>query len=254
MQFQTAAVVQPKGRLGAPLDGRDVVVFPFHVAVLHEIVELEMPSLTDVCVWRQELIHPVADAAARELEQRAGIQPRIHDVEPYCLTCFEVVDLPWDGAPRRKALEILALPSELGRAGLSSRAAALATEEQFLYRQDRHQDLVNFGGEDWAGFASWSAVSFEVSPDDSEFARDVIELEIQLQALWCYCNCAEALGSLRSKDYGAVFLRRSARRLSKPNATEHISRRLMREALQKTSRIEDMIEVAIENLASEEQT
>jgi transcriptional regulator with XRE-family HTH domain len=218
--------------------------FPFDVAVLHERHSLEMDSIAQIASWRREHIARSVRAAGNHLAA-SGINCEVIDPDPYCLSVFEVHDLPWPATSRQhRATQLLSMPSML----VSEAGDPLDTDaiETLLDAPNGVLDTADFSlARSHCGFASWAAVV--VFPyRGSAFASRVIDFEIQLQALWCYASNVEAVGAFTNDDYSQAFLRQTLRKLQRPRPTEHTSERQMREAVIRTSRIADIVSLALD--------
>jgi transcriptional regulator with XRE-family HTH domain len=179
-------VLSASAVLSAGSSPHTVYAFPFNVAVLHERHSLEVASLAQIASWRREHIARSVRAAGDHL-LASGVNCEVIDPDPYCLSAFEVHELPWSDTSRRhRATRLLSMPSMLiTEAGDPLDADAIET---LLDTPDGVLDTADFSlAGSHCGFASWAAVV--VFPyRDVAFAERVVDFEIQLQALWCYAS------------------------------------------------------------------
>lgn len=225
--------------------------FPFRVVVVHERHTVVVSSLTDLSMWRSEQIKRASTCVDNHLREELDWQGTVVDESPYCFSAFVVEHGPWtDKATRDNAVRILAIPSLLQRVALRNIDDALSLERQILLGGLEQSDLVSFNLESNLGWASWSAVALWEPSESTELERQLVPLEVQLQALWCYANSVSCGLSPASEEFGERFFRLCFRTFRRPHSTEHISSRLMREAIVKTSRLEEMISCALDALSS----
>jgi transcriptional regulator with XRE-family HTH domain len=214
--------------------------FPFHVVVLHEAHNLVMPDLSAIAAWRQKQIARCG-TATQEAFDRAGLSIAHADHDPYCFTVFVINAGPWaDEVVRGRATHILAMPNVLlaTHDGGESQDRANA----LLGSATPIDDVVDFSltGSHF-GAASWAAVAVSPSTHVTKIAHALVELEVQLQAIWCYSSNVETQGAFVHDDFDYQFLRRVLGKLQRPMPTEPTAVRRLREAIFHTSRIAHLI-------------
>jgi transcriptional regulator with XRE-family HTH domain len=234
------------------VDGlKDLYLMPFGCAVAHEVHRLRCASLTEISVWRSEQIARAQSCTADHLARRTRWAGQPVDPDPYCLSYFDLIAGPWVSTQHLdNALKILANPSELQRRHVTSPDRALATEHALITGDGHDSELVGFScSGSHNAWASWAAVaSRNLDGDGAGIATRIATFEIQLQALWCYAYNVARSGETAGPEFGEKFLRKTLRRLTQPLPTEHVSDRLLREAITKTSRIEQTVNNAIDAL------
>ena len=219
--------------------------FPFDVVVLHETHDLAEFDLPGIAAWRRDQIARCKQATAEHFK-KLGVRVVALDHDPYCFTVFVVNGVPWpDEQLQNRATHILAMPNVLLTGGNGESAEERAAT--VLYSASQINDVIDFSltGSHY-GAASWAAVAVLPTDEFSEVADALVELEIQLQAFWCYASNVEARGAFANDAFDAKFLRRVLSKLQRPAATEHTAVRRLREALLHTSRIADLVASAIE--------
>lgn len=220
--------------------------FPFHVVVLHEQHTLDVSSFTEVAEWRTQQIKrrtsAVSDAASN-----LGVRLAPNDREPYCFSVFVIEQNQWISSEhQRRSAQILAMPTILVQTEFSE---STERPDQLLDSNFRVHGIEEFSlPQSHFGFASWAAVAVTMCGGRRTVIDEIVALEIQLQAVWCYSSNVEFVGSCPDDHFSADFLRRVHRRLVQPKSTEHISLRQMREAIMATSRISETISGAITSL------
>lgn len=228
-----------------------VYVFPFNVAVVHEVHDLQRPNLTDIAIWRSEQIIRAHGCAQQWFEQ-LGWPVSVLDEDPYCLSCFELKSGPWgEHELYDRAVQILSMPSVLSRPAADDYDLAVETERSLLSSSEPIRDLRPFGiAGSHSGWASWAAVAFWDVSAHCDIRDELLHLEVQLQALWCYACNVERRRAPVSPQYGVLFLRNYLRHLQRPRPTEHTSVRMLREELVRTSRILETVSGAVEAVTS----
>jgi DNA-binding XRE family transcriptional regulator len=227
-----------------------LIIFPFMVAILHEVHAVAHPNFTSLAAWRRDQIERRGDAVESYI---AGVDKsmRIASLDPYCLACLVVDDLPMtDDVSKDRAIEILSCPSVLLTDGYDDDELDGDRETQLLTSTERITDARSFGLSDsHFGWASWAGVALHLkNRSQQQLVSELVRLEVQLQAVWCYASHIVGTGRAPSEMHGEDFLRAMRRQLAAPNATEHTSRRLLREAIVETSRVRDIIGDALDAL------
>lgn len=220
--------------------------FPFGVVVLHEAHDLQGLTLSAIAAWRVEQLARCGTAVVDHL-RRLEILAEPVDHAPYCFTVFVVREVPWrEEHLWARLVHMLAMPRAMlspdGTYDQEHRA------ETLLHSHVPIGDVVDFSlTGSHIGAASWAAVS--LLPDDGEtlVAAALIELEIQLQALWCYASNAAERGLCGTPGHEPRLLRQALSRLQRPWPTERTGVTRLREALVQTSRVVDVVRSALDS-------
>lgn len=223
-------------------------IFPFKVVVLHERHVFTDCKLGDIAVWRESQIKRCT-SAAQDYLVKLGYHLHVVDTDPYCFTCFVIKRYSANDRLRHRATQILSTPSTLledGTANASYKAEALLHSESQLH------EILDFSvSGSHFGAASWAAVAISPNKSDTRIEDALVNLEIQLQALWCYANNIAALAKFSHPDYADRFLKQSLSHFQRPRATEHMAVRRLREALVESSRIRHVIDGALTSTHAE---
>jgi transcriptional regulator with XRE-family HTH domain len=222
-------------------DGATLHRFPFGVVVLHERHEVKRNSLAEIAEWRDTQVQR-CPAAVDDFMNRHGVTLVAADHAPYCFAAFVVNEVPWEeSVQRQRASHLLCMPRVL----LASDDPD-AWSDHLLNSQDPIEDVVDHslqgshvGGASWAGLTLLNAGS----PIDLEPA--LVDLEVQLQAFWCYASNTAEDACFWDDRYGQEFLHRVLAKLERPWPTESTAVRRLREAIFSTSRIERLVRSAI---------
>lgn len=216
--------------------------FPFNVIVLHEKHLLPSSALSDIALWRQEQLERAGVAVVAHGESLgASITPADH--EPYCFSAFVSPVHPIDDEVRQlRTNQLLAMPGILISENREERVESLMTSPIPV------TDIFDFSltGSHF-GSATWAAVSISLQNgrDTHSITNALVELEVQLQAFWCYASNVEAGGAIPRKPHDARFLQRVVGKLNCPWPNEHTAHRRLREALVSTSRVVELVKSAI---------
>jgi hypothetical protein len=232
-------------------------VFPFGVAVAHHIETFSVPSLTIVAAHRKRILSLTKSVLESSLAAHADQSHRLIDDTPYGLSLFVLHEPTWsDVRLIARAVHLLAAPTlllpEWSLVDFTSGAGGTEMEQRLLMSDEPIPDLARFDvAGSHIGAATWSAVSLYVNQRDARILKSLIEFEIQLQALWCYASYVERSIESASRPEDIQFLRTTLGVLAASDPQEHLSLRLMRDALVQTSRIEDVVNRAIARLEAE---
>jgi len=239
--------VVPKLGVLSATDHATVHCFPFGVVVLHEQFDLTVKHLGEIAQWRNKQLARGGSATADHLEN-LGISFEPQDHEPYCFTSFVFRVVPWsDTEILNRATQVLAMPGALlgdhmTEEDMARRAAYLLADSSISIT-----DIADFShtGSHF-GAATWAAVSLMPLTDapHTDIVQALIELEVQLQAFWCYASNVEA-GRTDPLSYDPDFLRKVLAKLHCPSPNEHTAVRRLREALVRTSRITELVNSAM---------
>jgi hypothetical protein len=239
-----------------------VYVWPFGVAVIHLVEELEFASLGQLAVWRRAS-YPLARAWGDQvLLDTTGLPA----ATCYVLSTYWLTRPKWVGQQLDTAMRLLSMPSVL----LDREDEAVDDEsllcgaeqvERALLREgdiDR-ADLIGFGSRGVSvGYASWSGVAYHpIAPRRALSVDEMVACELLTQAIWCYTHEIQrqveaGLDPIVPADYGWRFLRAVRSRLTAPRAVEVGQHAGMREAVLKTSGLPRQMESAIDALRESE--
>ncbi|WP_241827276.1 helix-turn-helix domain-containing protein [Streptomyces graminilatus] len=228
-------------------------VFACGVAVFH-LVEPHTPaSLTELAVWRYRSYAadlPWAKAKIRDLlgEDHTGLPN-----PEYVLSLYWLASGPWTGSQYDTALRLLSTPSVLVDRGAAGGPAPLdgEVEEKLLATGFDHPDIVSFGVRGIsAGYAGWSGVAYAaVAPERALTVDELVACELTVQALWCFTGQIQQMiedgqDPSMPSEYGWRFLRAAHSRLTTARAQETAQHVLMREAIMKTSGLDERLRAA----------
>lgn len=228
--------------------------WPFGVAVVHLVEELEFASLGQLAVWRRNSYPQArdwADGALRELTDRPA-------ATVYVLSAFWLTRAKWQGDQLDTAMRLLSMPSVL-----LDREEEAVDEESLLCGAEQVErallqrgevdraDLVAFGSSGVSvGYASWSGVAYHpIAPKRSLSVDEMVSCELLTQAMWCYTHEIQrqvetGQDPIVPVDYGFKFLRGAESRLNRARAIESGQHAGMREAVLSTSGLTQQLESA----------
>jgi transcriptional regulator with XRE-family HTH domain len=234
----------------------DVYVFPFGVAVMHLREHQRFANIAGLSLWRHDS-YPAARSWARCLLDSNTELGQPHDLTPpYVLSVFEVHSVPWTSAERQATgMRLLSVPSTLldrrDERTFATISRAEQAEQELLQSGFDHPDIVDFGIKGTStAFASWAGVTyFAHAPTRCLPFADIVEWEMFVQALWCYCDwivnhAHDGAAPDVDPEFGERFLARTAARLPLAHAREHLQKRLMKDAVTNTSRLPVLLDQA----------
>lgn len=163
--------------------------FPWGCLVFHLEEQLTPRSIAEVAVWRHGS-YPLelewTDEATRKLTDQQYGGPE------YVFSAFWVSTLPWHGEELHTALRLLCNQKSMLNLGeeLQSVAHAELVERAFLRDGYHDSRILDFGASGIShAYASWSAVTyFPIADRRSLSQSSLVEFEIMVQSLWCYCQ------------------------------------------------------------------
>lgn len=211
------------------------------VAHLHEM--LDMPSITDLAVWRYASYQTDLPWMAKHMATLIGATP----AEPEYVLSAYVLDSPkWDAQELDVALKLMCTPSVLvDRSDLTRpQAAAPEVERSLLNSGFSFPDVASFGVSGVSiGYAGWSGISyFPISPERALAADSIVTCELIVQMLWCYSRhilrtIEDGKDPQVPDEFGWRFLRAARTRLTTARAQETSQHSLMRTAILGTSEL-----------------
>ncbi len=230
-----------------------VVAFPFGVLVAHVREERTFETIGSLAEWRRQSYIDLHGLMQGALDTHGSLLS--HEVErptpSHVLSLYYVAKYGWPEHEHRAALGLLAMPSVLlGRPDDDDQPPHPSdTEDAYLREGFVAAELHDFGVQRVAhGFAAWSGVSY--APIDKRRSlkeADLVELELLVQAAWCYANVISesdaAAATATIADHS-----RLARALSHAGPTENTQLCLAREAIVETSRIQGLLSAARDSI------
>lgn len=231
-------------------------VFEFGVAVFHVVEHPPIAAMTDLAVWRYRSYPrdlPTIQGLARSLFPHAESDP----APEYVLSVYHLLDPVGGDTDAETVLHLLCTPSVLVDRSHASGAAPLdpSVEAGLLAARFRSPELLPFGVPGVsAGFAAWSGVSYlATSPKRALPIGDLVDCELLVQALWCYCSriqnaIEDGHDPIVPAQFGWRFLRAAESRLTAARPTETSAHRAMREAIVATSGLPARLRAAQEAL------
>lgn len=234
----------------------DLHVWPFGSAIFHLVEDLELSSIATLALWRFQSYEENLAWATTKLRALTGDE-RIR--ASYVLSLYWVHSPIWVGRPLNTALRLICAPRilldrEMQDADTCRRSAERA-ERILLAESYEGSDLRSFGLRGVSlGFASWSGVAFHpLDPDRALGERELVSLELALQAVWSYCEFVkqqleEGAEPIIAEGYGWRFLRAIKLRLMHPQSQETGQHKAMREAIVDTSGLPSLLSQALEAL------
>ncbi|MEU6710053.1 hypothetical protein ABZ897_01125 [Nonomuraea sp. NPDC046802] len=231
-------------------------VWPFGVVIVHLVEEIAVPNIARLAVWRYR-------SYAENLKWVAGyLQTLTGDASiqaSYVLSAYWLHSPIWVGRMLDTALRIICAPRVLVEREGAGSTAGLGTaeraEKELLAGGFEHQEMRSFGLKGVSiGYSSWSGVAYHPLDPTRSLAEDELEsFELNLQALWAYCehiNRQVERGSapLVPEGHGWRFLRAARSRLANPRPQETGQHRSMRDAVLETSGLMGHLQHAIEAL------
>ncbi len=239
-------------------------LMPTGVAVWHLKQAKQFGQLSEFAEWRrrsyQEILRGehALSRYSRELlkTQKAGAGKNGPAGRPGYVFSVQILRLTAIRNPQtvNRLLQLLASPTSLeSRQDAENTPLRVESLERGLLESDSpRKDLEEFGlpGAD-VGYACWDAVSYRNTFGD-DLERSIVEFEIAVQSLWWTCKCiseiflARDAGEAKKVRKQIPELRRLFAKIKNIGATEPPSRRTMREAVIKTSRLREVFEEAID--------
>jgi transcriptional regulator with XRE-family HTH domain len=224
-------------------------LFPFGVAVLHRHVSLGRSPLHQAARRRHEQIAYASTAVQEFLDELNLTSLEVVDDRPYGFSCF-ILRGGTDPHLTRRSTRALANPGDLWPYHLTDptdlEEAEIALAETDLLNDDMltsELEIFDVRGSHY-GSASWAAVCVHPLSEASDVEQLLINLEVQLQAFWCYASYVQRHG-ICVTGFESPFIQASLRKLAVPDPLEHTPQRLLREALLVTSRVADVVEHAL---------
>nr|MBA2308414.1 hypothetical protein [Pseudonocardiales bacterium] len=245
------------GVIDLPGDGScELYVFPWGVAVFHLVQDLHMPSVAQVAAWRRDAYRSAQEWATTRVRSATGSDT---PAAQYVMSMYWVRKPLWSGPALDTAMRLLSMPRVLlGRADEHGDPALDHAEqvERTLLRDGFDDSRIDeFGVKGVSiGCASWAGLSyFPLAPQRALQARDLVDCELLVQALWCYCHgvhqqVEQGLDPTPPPEYGWRWLRamRSRLTIARPRETaQHVA---LRQAVLETSELAKHLTAALDLL------
>lgn len=243
--------------IAAPSDGScELHVFPWGVAVLHLEQKLAMPSLSALAAWRRDSYRSARQWATDYIRSATG--SHLPQAE-YVMSAYWVHRPLWSGAALDTAMRLLCMPRVLiGRADNRDDESLQHAEqvERTLLRDgfdDSRIDEFGITGVS-IGCARWGGVSyFPLAPQRALQVCDLVNCELLVQALWCYCHeiheqVERGSDPVVPTEFGWRWLRAVRSRLTVARPQETAQHVAMRQAVLGASGLADQLNSALDLL------
>jgi hypothetical protein len=244
------------GPVDHPKQPCQLYVFLWGVAVFHLTEELSMRTIACLALWRRQTYRDLrAWITAWLRDATASSYPEAH----YVLSGYWVHEPLWRGAELETAMRLLSMPRVLLDRGGNGEAPSLddaETVERGLIRDGFHDTgIEEFGIKGLSiGCASWAGVSyFPLAPTRAIQASDLVDSELLVQALWCYCyhireQAETGLDPVVVPGYGWRWIRAIRSRMTVARPQETLQYALMRKALLESSDLGKQLTATLELL------
>lgn len=227
------------GPLPLPHGACHLYVYSFGVALFQLDEFVRLPSIAGLARWRLRSYTAVLQWVTERLSDALGDSV----AASYVLSLYRLEDGIWGSSELGTAMRLLCMPRVLlGEAPAEDAQNAEQVEAALFRNGFGHPDITEFGVMGLSmGCASWSGVSYyPIAPARALPMNELVEVELLVQALWCYCNHIieqDQQGHVPAipAEYGFRFLRGSASLCSTARPQESAQHRSMREAILATS-------------------
>lgn len=224
-----------------PISGSYIFEFAINRRIIYKIF------LDEPCYIRHN-INSILNSICVE---KLNIEERMTN-NNYVLSMVDIIKFDISNAKISNVLKLFSSPSILGYGIFSKNKSLSEIDINSLIKTEN--DLLSNGvfGQEYCdfsvngvidGYASWAGVAF--LKKDTISSTPFIELEINLQSLWCYLN--NQINLIKRGDHNYVIdhfkankIRSLISDISSISPRDQITLRLYREALIKTSRIEQL--------------
>ncbi|GLY52072.1 hypothetical protein [Lentzea sp. NBRC 102530] len=242
------------GQIEHPAGACTLYAFPWGVVVLHLVEELSVPNIASLAVWRRQTYRDVRQWATDWFREITGSAiPVAH----YVLSAYWVYEPPWRGRELSIALRLLSMPRVLLERGTDDAGPSLhhaELVEQALLRDGFHDGRIDeFGISGLSiGCASWAGLSYyPQAPGRALQASDLVDCELLVQALWCYCHhvreqVEQGRDPVVPTEYGWRWIRAVRSRLTVTRPQETAQHASMRSAVLETSELGKHLTAALE--------
>jgi len=220
-------------------------LWPFGVAVYHLAEDRSWPDLTTLARWRYDTYPQDMQWASGHLSAAGEVRANVD----YALSAYWVHTPTWRGDQLDTALRMLSMPRIL------TGGAAGDVEAHLLSNGWTHPEIQPFGVEGVSiGYASWAGVVYHPLCLERALGEErLVACELAVQAVWEYAawiaKQVEAGKDPAVPDsYGWRWLRGVQSRLGTPRPQETGAHRSMREAIVRTSTLDQMLASSIDTM------
>lgn len=228
-------------------------LFPFGVAIIHLLEDLDLPDVTSLAYWRYQSYPENLEWAGQYLS--AAVCAEV--VASYVLSAYWVYAAPWAGPTLDTGLRLICTPRVLvdREVTTTAQAASERVEHELLGAGYHPTEMRGFGSPGVSSaWASWSGVVYH--PHDPLRAlaeNDLVAFEIGVQAIWAFtAHINERIEQGVDLDinpaYGSRFLRSLRPLLLTPRPQETGHHQQMREAIVSSSGLPSQLELAVDAL------
>ena len=228
--------------------------FPWGCLVFHLEEQLTPRSIAEVAVWRHSS-YPLelewTNEATRKLTDHQFGGPE------YAFSAFWVESLPWHGDDLQTALRLLCNQKSMLNLDDELQSVAHAELVERAFFRDGYSDrrILDFGANGIShAYASWSAVTyFPIAGRRSLSQSALVEFEIMVQSLWCYCHhirtqIESGQDPQISDGYDWRWVRGVTSRMVNTRPQETTQHLAMRTTILKTSELDKHLSAAVEIL------
>lgn len=220
-------------------------LWPFGVAVYHLVEDRTWPDLTTLAQWRYDTYPQDMQWASEHLSAAGAVQATVD----YVLSAYWVHTSNWSGDQLDTALRVLSMPRILtGGAGGD-------IEAHLLSDGWTHPEIQPFGVDGVSvGYASWAGVVYHPLCSERAIREErLVACELAVQAVWEYAawiakQVEEGKDPEVPDSFGWRWLRGIQSRLRTPRPQETAAHRYMREAIVRTSTLDQMLASCIDTL------
>lgn len=246
----------------------DLFGSPFGSVIVCKSDEVEFSSIAELASWQRSEHDRVLDQIHDQLIDTLGISCDHASGRyrtDYVFSFYFVASLPvHTQTEKENAISLLSTPTmlipaptgEITELSSDEMQRARAVERSVLRSGVSSSGMVQFGMTATSiGCASWDALAYMPLSETRALRSDaIVNLEVRLQALWSYCHHILSNGQLEfledPMDLSQSFVMSCLSDLALPGATETMQYCLMREAIVKTSRIEEMVNHAVKMMGA----
>lgn len=243
-------------------------LLPFGVGTWHLIETVDFSTLTDLAIWRRRTYHNIIEGehlinvhavelSSSKSNQTLELWKDVFGNPGYVLSLYELKMPLWKTPEEiETALKLLACPTPLHCEELSEieREETISLERSFFQNGFSSNDIEQYGLTGYElGYASWAGVSYyQTTGRRSRLVSQLVEFEIAVQATWWFCHCLKEKCLSNSADTKAALAHYMQSliiqygKIKSIGPKEQTAQRTMREAILKTSRLEQLVEDTLE--------
>lgn len=229
-----------------------IYVYSFGVALYHQVEPLVLPSIAELARWRQRSYLAALQWSADQLSSVIGDSL----TASYVLSLYHLRAGKWGASHLQTAMRLLAMPRVLlGEAATEEGRHAEQVEAALLRAGFSHPDIADFGVMGLSiGCATWGGISYHpLAPGRALPVNDLVEVELLVQALWCYCHhildrVGQGHDPVIPDEHGFRLLRGLRSRCFTTRPQESSQHRSMRAAILAASNLGEKLKDALEIL------